>query len=193
MTTIDKLQNVLGRNYSTTGSAITWEPTFRKVINKIKPSTILEIGVWRGYVTSLLSELCQNVTALDIQDHGGVALWDKLEIDNIERIMCVDNNDKKNKLEKRHFDFVFIDGDHSYAGVEFDYSITKETCDYIFFHDYNDKYPVFKFINDTLTGTGNCWQILGNDTNVSVFALVVINDTMDLIGSGWLDDNFKRI
>jgi hypothetical protein len=53
-------------------------------------------------------------------------------------------------LKKYEFDFVFIDGDHSYDGVKNDYEIAKSLgVEYCLIDDYNEDFPgILKFIED---------------------------------------------
>jgi hypothetical protein len=47
-----------------------------------------------------------------------------------------DNRDKKRILDNIDFDFVFIDGDHSFKGVRYDFELVKK-CGRVLFHDYD--------------------------------------------------------
>jgi len=61
-------------------------------------------------------------------------------------------------MNNNHFDLIFIDGDHSYAGVRNDYEISKNSGKIFVFHD---------IINDMCPGVVQFWNELkrnGKDT-----------------------------
>ena len=59
-------------------------------------------------------------------------------------------------MSNNHFDLIFIDGDHSYAGVKNDYEISKNSCKIFVFHD---------IVNEVCPGVVKFWNELKNTEN----------------------------
>ena len=136
-------------------------------LSKRKIKTAVEIGTFRGLTSCVISQYCDNLITIDIEN-GLVenyetrqlvkkyprrkAIWKELDITNIRQVIINNNQEKADLLKDIEYDFVFIDGDHSYEGVKYDYELVKE-CNQILFHDYDRREgkssPVRDFI-DTL-------------------------------------------
>jgi len=127
-----------------------------KVIYTKKPKTILEIGTARGGTLFLASQLADDnalIISIDLPNGmygGGYPDWKiplyksfKKKNQTIELIQG-DSHSKeifeklKTVLNGRKIDYLFIDGDHTYEGVKFDfeaYSKLLNTNAIVGFHD----------------------------------------------------------
>lgn len=96
-----------------------------------KVTNILEIGTFTGITSTFLALNFPNATVttfdiaskvLNYTDNDRRKIWNRFNVlDRIRPFVCP--NDKKKELIKEYapYDFVFVDGDHSYDGVLFDY------------------------------------------------------------------------
>lgn len=106
-------------------------------LKREKPNTILEIGTNSGASSVYFAKYAEKIVTIDIQDYKVKdEIWDHFNVlEKIEFKKIENNTEKKKYVEALEFDFAFIDGDHSYEGVKFDFEITKK-CGKILFHDY---------------------------------------------------------
>jgi predicted O-methyltransferase YrrM len=105
-----------------------------------KKRIALEIGSNYGGFAAGLCELFDKVITIDIKHNTNFDLL-KNKYSNYEYIISDStNNDTINYLKSLNikFDFIFIDGDHSYDGVKSDYLKFKQLLNsdgYLGFHD----------------------------------------------------------
>lgn len=91
-----------------------------RLVNKFKPNTILELGTSLGISTSYLSKANSQSTIYSLEGCPNTANIAKQTFKNlaIKNINLIEGNfdDSLNKLleKKIHFDFIFIDGNHTY-------------------------------------------------------------------------------
>lgn len=105
----------------------------------------LEIGTYRGLGTAALALFADSVVTVDLA-HGKLeaageawdrsALWRALELENIRSVVVRDDEEKRALVESLDFDFAFVDGEHTTAGVALDFELVKR-CGRVMFHDYD--------------------------------------------------------
>lgn len=138
------------------GSAAGWkdgrvyERTFRNYLKDIEIGHAIEIGTWRGVSTAILAHYADKVTTVDIKYYDiapHVWLWAGVK-GKITYYVAENNKLKRKLLEETGFDFAFIDGDHSYEGVKYDFECVKK-CGRVLFHDYTENCPgIIKFVDE---------------------------------------------
>lgn len=114
----------------------------------------LEIGTFRGVTSAWMSQFCEKLVTIDLKDGqyedyknkfewantpARHEIWKELRIKNIRFFGLKSDYEKKCLIELCDFDFAFIDGDHSFEGVAYDFKLVKK-CGRVLFHDY-DKAP----------------------------------------------------
>ncbi len=84
------------------------EKTIKKVIDKIKPKTILELGTIRGVATAFMAQYCDKVITVDITDNDiKKKIWDYFKVtDKIESHIVSDWKKVAKRLEGLDFDLV---------------------------------------------------------------------------------------
>ena len=113
------------------------EHVIRSFLKNNKIEHAVEIGTWRGVSTALLAHYADKVTTIDIAYHPeALPLWYYFGVkDKIKYIVVENNAAKKNLIDGLDFDFAFVDGNHNFSEVAFDYECVKK-CGRILFHDY---------------------------------------------------------
>ena len=124
------------------------------MIRNIRPSNILVIGSQRGFVPAVCGIACRDngFGVVDFVDAGkglnddnswgGIGLWKRvgqeywklLELENIITTHVMKIQDFKTDVK---YQYAYVDGDHSYEGVKYDYKFCRRHMDegYIVFHD----------------------------------------------------------
>lgn len=172
----------------------TFDEVFKPLIIEHRPKTIGEIGCHRGYTTIQMLEVLVSLgypfsytgydafelgAPTDFQEHEkngkGFADYNKTKR-TLQKFyekngmnftfMLVPGFTKDTLVEPVKYDFVFIDGGHSYETVKHDYEMVKESK-VILFDDY--QLPGVKQFIDEL----NCEKtIIGNDKWKHKFVLI---------------------
>ena len=127
------------------------------LLNRLRPKRIVEVGTYKGVTTNFLASFpfVKQVITIDVKGHPECEmLWSKFGVkQKINRLVVKNDTEKQhwvNKFEgKEGFDLVFIDGDHSYSGVKFDFELLKDKTKYVLFHDFCYTHPsVMKIIKE---------------------------------------------
>ena len=147
------------------------------LIRNIKPINILCIGSRKGFIPAIFALACKDNGKghVDFVDAGydetnlaknwsGVGFWkkhnptkhfNKLKITKYITTHVMTTEEYAKKIPKKRYQYIYIDGDHSYDGVKLDYKLFWPKLDrggFILFHDvsahgYLDKglFGVWKF------------------------------------------------
>jgi hypothetical protein len=148
--------------------------TFLVDMLRLKVKSVLEIGTGSGGHSRFLAEdLGWEVTTMDIGQPGNVS----------EKVEYINGDSLTVDMPNKQYDLVFIDGDHSYAGVSGDYRRFKNCAKKaIAFHD--------------VTGLTGCvdvqrfWYETAYDPNTNAlkpgFYQVSHTDPQAAPGIGWI-------
>ena len=128
-----------------------YEVFLRKIFKIISPRRAVEIGTLFGATTALLAHYSDEVMTIDIS-YQQISSYIAHHFGVSKKIttMIVDNNEeKKEYLDSFDFDFAFIDAEHTYDGVKFDFDCVKK-CGKVLFHDYGlSNHPgITKFVDE---------------------------------------------
>ena len=129
------------------------------LIRQIKPKRVLCIGSRQGYIPAILGQACKDngLGCVDFVDAGygsgdenhwtGIGYWktkqgrecfQKFGLGKYVKLFVTTTKEFKKRFPKRRYQYIYIDGDHSYTGVKNDFSYFFDTLDeggYMVFHD----------------------------------------------------------
>lgn len=151
------------------------------LLRQIKPQRVLCVGSRQGFIPAVLAQACKdnNKGHVDFVDPGyglddknhwtGIAYWrtkkgkecfSKFGLKNWINLYIMTSSEFASKL-KRKYDYIYIDGDHSYKGVSYDYKVfwpRLKNYGFMVFHDVNviDKKPEGKY------GIHKLWKEISN-------------------------------
>jgi len=120
----------------------------------------LEIGTKRGMSAMVLAHFAEVVITIDIVRDplldAVLATFNTGLQGHIAPVIVRNDHDKRLLVRRLDFDMAFVDGEHTYAGCELDFLITKK-CGRVLFHDYPCSSPehrgVGMFVDSIDTGT----------------------------------------
>ena len=160
-----------GKSY-TTGIAWGWtacrteqEPTFRRLLENLKPTNILEIGTHQGVSTALLAEYGDVITVDILPNPQREKVWEFLGVtgrieEHVHKIQ--DKRDAEIVRAAKLSDLAFIDGSHMMRDLEYDFGLVASAgCKQIILHDYwedEENWPDVKTFTDRLVVTGLYWS-----------------------------------
>lgn len=125
------------------------EDESKKLVELARGKTVLEIGSWLGYSAMLMAPVAEHVFTIDWHlgdKFTGFQNTREAFFKNIEpmrfKITALVGNTKHilPMLKESYFDFVFVDGDHSYESANYDvgyaYAVSRDRTGVIAVHDY---------------------------------------------------------
>ncbi len=127
------------------------------LLKKLPIQSFLEIGTYTGYTFLFLKSVLENKTpnleaiTIDPNDFTENGFLEKFKIE--KKSITSSHQDIKGK----HFDLVFIDGDHSYEKAEEDFLNVGQYANICFFHDINDYTIKTKYERN---GVAGLWEEL---------------------------------
>ncbi len=148
-------------------------------IRVIKPERVLCVGSKYGYIPAICALACKDngkgmvdfVDAgydqndkNDINHWGGVGLWktdagrEKFKSFGLEDYIEIHVQTTvkfKNKNQKRNWDYIYLDGDHSYVGVKNDFDMFYKSLNDLGFLVFHDIYT--KDLGDLKYGVNSFW------------------------------------
>jgi predicted O-methyltransferase YrrM len=152
------LKEVIQKGYEVGMTQIEEEITgLTEFVANLRPENVLEIGTCKGGTFYIWTQLSSGTKiSVDLPDGkwGGIGFDDTVRRneamnewgDDIHAILGNSHEQATKDIVKtilgdRKVDFLFIDGDHSYAGVKQDFEMYKEfvkPCGWVAFHDIQD-------------------------------------------------------
>lgn len=158
------------------------------LIQNLKPKNILVIGSLKGYIPALIALACKENkcghvdfvdAAYDNQSEGknwcGIGFWKKIDprkhfaqigVEKYITTHLMLSKEFANKYPQNKYQYIYIDGDHSYQGVKLDYKLfysKLERGGLMSFHDI----VVTGKLSGGLYGVNKFWQELKNDKKIS--------------------------
>lgn len=115
------------------------------IAKRLKPKRICEIGVRAGYSAFAFLSACHQAEFIGLDNngnaHGGVSglftdLAPKILREFNVNLVLFDSQ-RNNELYGGKYDFIHIDGDHSYKGCLHDMEISHKVCEWILVDDYD--------------------------------------------------------
>ena len=117
------------KSYKEIGAWLLFEPFYDHVIETfIKDGMkLIEIGNWQGGSVIYLAQKIKErgfknveIQAVDITDAGQLKNVEDCGVSDMVKVHIMPSCDLAARFDNDYFDFVFIDGDHSYEGVKKD-------------------------------------------------------------------------
>lgn len=160
-------------------------------VRNIKPDNILCIGSRKGFVPAVIALACKDNGKghVDFVDAGydrdepskhwsGIGFWKKVDIDNHFKKIGVNQYitthimttlEYASKFPKKRYQYIYIDGDHSYKGVKLDFKLFWSKLDK---HGYMSLHDVVArgYLDKGLFGVWKFWKEVGNKHSI-VFPL----------------------
>ena len=156
------------------------------MIRAIKPNQVLCIGSRHGFIPAVLAQGCKDNSKghVDFVDPGygpnnekhwtGVGYWRTKEgkgcfkrygLDDWIRLYVMKSEEFARKIKDRKYEYIYIDGDHSYEGVSHDYELfwsRVNTHGFMSFHDVNVK----KSLPEGTYGVYKLWKKIGKKNTI---------------------------
>jgi len=139
---VGRLSSRFGSDMLTSSAAVAGGPeaVARQLerLAELQPALVVEIGTRHGVMAAVLAQVAEWVITIDVE--ASPLVRDVLAcagVGNVASLLVDSNHAKGLLLDRLRFDLAFVDGDHHYEGVAFDFAHTRH-CGRILFHDYGD-------------------------------------------------------
>lgn len=152
-----------------------------------KPKNVLCVGSRKGFIPAILALACKDngMGHVDFVDAGydqdqstnhwsGVGFWkknnpvrhfDKIGVSNYITTYVMTTQEYADKFPKKRYQYIYIDGDHSYKGVKLDYSLFWPRLDKKCFMSFHDV-VAHGNLDQGLFGVWKFWTELKNKNNI---------------------------
>ncbi len=149
----------MGHQAKTSGADLGYGWIHYSFVRTIKPQNILCIGSRHGYIPAVLAQACKDNKKghVDFVDPGygpenknhwtGVGYWKtksgkrsfkKFGLEEFITLYVMTSAEFAEKRRKLAYEYIYIDGDHSYQGVKYDYEVfwpMLKNRGFMVFHD----------------------------------------------------------
>lgn len=160
------------------------------LVRNIKPTNILCIGSCKGYIPAILALACKDnslghvdfvdaaYSQYENTDHKkhwrGIGFWKKVDpkehfakikVDQYIDTHIMTTKEYAKKFPKKKYQYIYIDGDHSYEGVKLDYKLFWPKLDkngFMVFHDVVAQ----GYLDEGLFGIWKFWQELKSENKI---------------------------
>ena len=139
---VGRLSSRFGSDMLTSSAAVAGGPEVvaRQLerLAELQLGLVVEIGTRHGVMAAVLAQFAEWVITIDVE--ASPLVRDVLAcagVTNVVPLVLDGDHAKGLLLDRLRFDVAFIDGDHHYEGVAFDFAHTRH-CGRILFHDYGD-------------------------------------------------------
>lgn len=158
------------------------------IIRNIQPTNILCIGSRKGYIPAILALACKDngFGHVDFVDAGydedlpsqhwsGIGYWNKVDpskhfakisVSNYISTYVQTSQEYAKNHSKKKYQYIYIDGDHSFKGVTSDYNLFWPRLDksgFMSFHDIIAK----GYLDKGLFGVWKLWKVLERKNAIS--------------------------
>lgn len=157
---IDKYDGNQGQNIDLKNGSLGFGLLHYALVQNLKPKNILVVGSLKGYVPMMIASACRDIgfgkvdfvdAAYDEIDEGqnwqGIGFWKKTNpkdhfakvgVDKYITTHLMTTLEFAKKYQSKKYQYIYIDGDHSYKGVKLDYKLfypRLEKEGFMSFHD----------------------------------------------------------
>ena len=176
-----------GQNTNINKSFIGFGLIHYSLIRNIRAKNILCIGSRKGFIPVILALACKDnhygkVYFVDAgydknesdKHWSGIGFWkdndpkkhfDKVGVEKYIDTFVMTSNEYKSKFNTKQYDYIYIDGDHSYKGVKLDYNLFWPKLNkngFMVFHDVIAK----GYLDKGLFGVHRFWNEIKNNHSV---------------------------
>jgi hypothetical protein len=176
-----------GQNVEAKGKTLGFGLIHYAFVRNIKPKRILCVGSRKGFIPAVITMACRdnNFGKVDFVDAGygeenpekhwsGIGFWRKVDVnkhfskvggEGIIEVFVMKTVDFAKKYSQKEYEYIYIDGDHSYEGVKIDYSLfwpKLKKGGFMVFHDVVAK----GYLGKGKFGVGKFWKNLAPKNSI---------------------------